>query len=249
MLALFCLRLACGLAGVLLLLNPATINPRFLRTHFLTALGLTALAAASAWDAAGTWLVVALGAVMLFGFLGSITWSLEEAPGGRLLMALTTLALATALVLLELSSPQSAAPGWHLAGDLTSAALLGTSFSAMMLGHSYLIAPSMSVAPLFRVLAALIGALGLRLAVAGAGLWFWTEGGSLTNLTEAVLLWLPVRWGLGFVAPLVLTGMAWQTARIRSTQSATGILYVVVICCFLGELTSQLLLSETHYPL
>ena len=35
--------------------------------------------------------------------------------------------------------------------------------------------------------------------------------------------------------------MAWRTARIRSTQSATGILYVVVIFCFLGELTSQLL--------
>ena len=46
---------------------------------------------------------------------------------------------------------------------------------------------------------------------------------------------------LGFVAPLVLGWMAWQTARIRSTQSATGILYVVVIFCFLGELTSLLL--------
>ena len=45
----------------------------------------------------------------------------------------------------------------------------------------------------------------------------------------------------GFVAPLALDWMAWQTARIRSTQSATGILYVVVIFCFLGELTSQLL--------
>jgi hypothetical protein len=39
--------------------------------------------------------------------------------------------------------------------------------------------------------------------------------------------------------------MAWQTARIRSTQSATGILYVAVIFCFLGELTGQLLWSST----
>jgi len=58
-----------------------------------------------------------------------------------------------------------------------------------------------------------------------------------------------VRWGLGFVAPLVLGVMAWQTARIRSTQSATGLLYVVVIFCFLGELTGQLLLSTTGYTL
>jgi hypothetical protein len=50
-----------------------------------------------------------------------------------------------------------------------------------------------------------------------------------------------LRWLLGFLAPLGLDWMAWQTARIRSTQSATGILYVVVIFCFLGELTSQLL--------
>jgi hypothetical protein len=54
-------------------------------------------------------------------------------------------------------------------------------------------------------------------------------------------LWLPLRWGLGFAAPLGLTWMAWQTARIRSTQSATGILYVVVVFCFLGELTALLL--------
>ncbi len=52
---------------------------------------------------------------------------------------------------------------------------------------------------------------------------------------------LLVRWGVGFVGVLGLTWMAWQTARIRSTQSATGILYVVVIFCFLGELMSQLL--------
>jgi hypothetical protein len=37
--------------------------------------------------------------------------------------------------------------------------------------------------------------------------------------------------------------MAWESAKIRSTQSATGILYVVVIFCFLGELSSQLLLA------
>jgi hypothetical protein len=38
--------------------------------------------------------------------------------------------------------------------------------------------------------------------------------------------------------------MAWQTAKIRSTQSATGILYVVVILTFLGELVGQVLLRN-----
>ena len=249
MLALFCLRLACGMVGSLLLLSPAQLNPRFYRTHFLTALGLTALAAAAAWEAVAGWLAAALAAALLLALLASITWSLEEAPGGYALIVFTTLALAAALALLERTGPKPVPYGWLLAGGLTSAALLGTAFSAMLLGHSYLIAPAMSVAPLFRLLAALAVAVGLRLLVAGLGLWSWTERHSLTNLTDVAVLWLPVRWGLGFVGPLVLCWMAWQTARIRSTQSATGILYVVVIFCFLGELTGQLLLSETHYLL
>ena len=45
MLAIFCLRLACGLLSALLLLSPALVNPRFYRTHFLTVLGLTTTAA------------------------------------------------------------------------------------------------------------------------------------------------------------------------------------------------------------
>jgi hypothetical protein len=54
---------------------------------------------------------------------------------------------------------------------------------------------------------------------------------------------------LGLIAPLVLGWMAWEAARIRSTQSATGILYVVVIVSFLGELTSQLLVEKTGFTI
>jgi hypothetical protein len=132
-----------------------------------------------------------------------------------------------------------------LAADLTSAALLGSATTAMLMGHSYLIAPAMSLTPLMRLLAALAVAAVLRMGVAALGLWSWTADHSLTNLTDVTVWWLPVRWGLGFVGPLLLAWMAWQTVRVRSTQSATGILYVAVIFCFLGELTGQLLLSNT----
>ena len=53
----------------------------------------------------------------------------------------------------------------------------------------------------------------------------------------------------GLAGPAVLSYLTWETAKIRSTQSATGILYVVVILCFLGELTSQLLQTATGYTL
>jgi hypothetical protein len=117
----------------------------------------------------------------------------------------------------------------------------------MLMGHSYLLAPAMALTPLLRLIGLLFVSIAVRAGIAGASLWlFWTAGHSLTNVME-VLLWLPVRWVLGLLLPLVLGVMAWKTARIRSTQSATGILYVVVIFCFLGELLSQLLCRLTGY--
>jgi hypothetical protein len=247
MLPLFCLRLAAGLVGSLLLLNSAQVNPRFFRTHFLVALGLTAVAAVFAW-ASGPALLAALFLGLALCFAGSLVWSLERAPAGRALMVVTSVDLAAALALLEWTGTQPGDLPWALAGSFTSAALLGTATTAMLVGHSYLIAPTMSLTPLRRLLAALFVATGARLLVAAAGLWFWTGGHALFTLEDDTVLWLPLRWGLGFVGPLVLGALAWQTARLRSTQSATGILYVVVIFCFLGELTAQLLGSTPDWP-
>ena len=99
----------------------------------------------------------------------------------------------------------------------------------------------MSLTPIRRLLVGLVVALVLRLAFSAAGLWCWTAGRSLATLTEVAVLWLPLRWGLGFALPLVLAVLAWKTLRIPNTQSATGILYIAVVFCFLGELTGQLL--------
>jgi hypothetical protein len=158
---------------------------------------------------------------------------------------LTALALGAGLCLLEPGTrPEGEAAGGALPallGGLTSAALLGAALTAMLMGHSYLIAPAMSLTPLLRLLAALALALAARMAADGYALGCWTAGHSLGNLRGDALLWLPLRWVLGLLLPLGLCWMAWQAARIRSTQSATGILYVVVVFCFLGELTAQLL--------
>ncbi len=253
MLALFCLRLAAGLLACLLLLSPSSaagprplVSPRFYRTHFLTVLALACAALLLLRDSASWPVLAALGAALGLAFLGSLSWSLEGAPGGTALLVLALLALLAGLALHETAPPAS--PARALLGGLTSAAYLGAALTAMLLGHSYLIAPAMSIAPLMRILAALALALGARALVDGGALGHWTAGHSLGTLEGDVLLWLPVRWAVGFVAPLVLTWMAWQTARIRSTQSATGILYVVVIFCFLGELTG-LLLRQTGVTL
>jgi hypothetical protein len=194
-------------------------------------------------ESADVWLWAALVAGGVLAFVGQAVWLLEGAPGGRVLTALTSAALGAALLLAGWG--QGRAAGWLLADDLTAAALLGAATTAMLIGHSYLIAPAMSLTPLLRLLAVLAVATLCRMAVAGAGLWRWTNTPATASLETDTMLWLPVRWLLGFVGPLALGWMAWETAKIRSTQSATGILYVVVILCFLGELTGQLLLGKT----
>src|SRR5262245_50247588 len=121
--------------------------------------------------------------------------------------------------------------------------------TAMLLGHSYLISPGLSLAPLIRQLAALAIALALRVCIGGVSLWLWSSSHDLTNLSDETVLWLPVRWLVGLVGPAVASLFAYRTAQIRSTQSATGILYVVVILVFLGELMSLLLTRITGLPL
>jgi hypothetical protein len=220
--------------------------------QFLIVLGLTVSAAAAERDKAEWGLWVGLITTAIFALLGSIVWSLETVPGGRIIMLLSSVSLLATLAIEELGESSNPQPGlytWQLLGGLTSAALLGTATSAMLMGHSYLVAANMSITPLLRLLAALFVATGLRMVMAGVGLWSWSHEHSLLNLENETVLWLPVRWGLGLVGPFVLGGMAWSAATIRSTQSATGILYVVVIFCFLGELTSQLLQANSGYIL
>jgi hypothetical protein len=262
--ATFCLRLAAGLLFMLPILSPAPIPPRFYRVHFLTALGLLVVAGFFIHEQATPGFWAAYGVACLGCLIGSIVWHLDEAPGGRIAVYLTPVALAACLIYggillredgstpVQMVAGNSLTPLVERSGsplrtldDLLGAFVLGSAMTAMLMGHSYLISPAMTIVPLIQLLAALGVSVLVRIGLAGFGLWEWTSHHGASNLETELLLWLPVRWGLGLIAPLVLGWMAWETARIRSTQSATGILYGVVIVCFLGELTSQLLVVKT----
>jgi hypothetical protein len=241
LLSAFALRLAAGMIACLLVLSPSQVNPRYFRTHFLTALGLGVVAYLFLpWGA--SWVLQGLMiAAMVVALCGSVSFGLENAPGGKVFAWLDAVLLFAALVWQSLVGAPDVAGPWAVAGDVTSALLLGAAMSAMLMGHIYLIAPSMSLSPLYRLLGVAAVALLLRGLTDGVALACWTRTHSFSNLGNDTLLWLPVRWLVGIAGPLVLGWMAWESARIRSTQSATGILYVVVILCFLGELTGLLL--------
>lgn len=253
MVAAFCLRLAAGLLLMLPILPAAQIPPRFYRVHFLTALGLLAVVALFFFETADTLFWVLFALAFIGCLIGSIVWHLHEAPGGILAALVTPIALTACLIyggILERTSDQERVePAMRFADDATSALVVGSATTAMLMGHSYLIAPAMTMAPLMRLLAAGAVSVILRISLACIGLWGWTSLGGASTLDIEVVLWLTVRWAIGFIAPIVLGWMAWETARIRSTQSATGILYVVVILCFLGELMSMLLVQKTGFVL
>jgi hypothetical protein len=105
----------------------------------------------------------------------------------------------------------------------------------------------MQLGPLRKLLVLIAVAVGLRAAVCGAALALYWSGPSAPD--QRVMLLLAWRWLAGLLAVAVLVWMTWQTLKIPNTQSATGILYVVVIATFLGELASQLLSSEPGGPL
>jgi len=259
MLAIFSLRLALGMLGSLFLLSPSQMHPRFFRTHFLTALGLGVVASVIGWDNLPWWVRCV---PALLALIGSLVWAFELVPVGWFLVLLNCAALAFLLWHSEPIGlpvpPQEEGPltflvhrdHWRPFCDhVTSAALLGFAMTAMLVGHSYLISPGLSIRPMLLQLAAFFIALILRMIVAVIALAIWKENHSLTNLNDEVVLWLPVRWLIGLAAPAFFGFLAYRTARIRSTQSATGILYVVVILVFLGELNALLLQKITGLPL
>jgi DMSO reductase anchor subunit len=60
---------------------------------------------------------------------------------------------------------------------------------------------------------------------------------TVTPLSNLAIGW--IRLLVGFAIPLVLGGMAWKLVRDRSFQSATGMLYLIVVCTLAGEIMAR----------
>jgi hypothetical protein len=234
----FCLRLALGLGLALWLLPPSEIAPRFHRIQMVIVLGLVTAASLWAWGRAEAGFFLGVGLACGACLMGSFFWSVHWVAPARGSLIVLGVGLVTALADLRQDPMRLSCLGSALV-DLGAALLLGLATTSMLVGHWYLIAPTMSLEPLLRLLRGLAGALAVRMVTAAGQIV--AAYPAMSDLDAPAWLWLALRWGVGFVGLAGLSWMAWQTARIRSTQSATGILYVVTIFSFLGELTDQLL--------
>ena len=163
--------------------------------------------------------------------------------------------LSTTLQALDVSrGAPGSMPLLTVASFLSSVALLGGACGAMVLGHWYLVVPSLDVAHLQSIVRLHIGSTLVRALVVGASVFIaivsWQPG--VPNFEryifsiDGIFFWQRILFGLA--GPALLSYMTWETAKIQSTQSATGILYVDFFTVIVGEVLAKYVLLATKVP-
>jgi hypothetical protein len=195
-------------AGSPVTADPAYDVPRRAALALFTALALVATLVLARGGAARIPLLAGLGAGVAALLLGALTWGGGTAGAIPLAIQLLVLAAAT-----------------------------GGVFAAMILGHWYLVTPKLPEGPLVLVSRRLLWVVGLQVMLfvgwVGFGMGPGAGGpgasgqpfGALVG-PWALFVWLRLIVGLLF--PLVVSWAALQTARTRSMESATGLLYINV---------------------
>ncbi|MSR57683.1 MAG: hypothetical protein EXS05_08425 [Planctomycetaceae bacterium] len=239
--AFFAIRLIVGIAWVLWLMPRKQVAAAYFRIQMLLILGLSVLFGLTSpnlkWYAA---------ALAVTSFAGSVMWLLERRRAGAVAIGVIAIAgwIVIALVLPATEAPEAKMFDNIRISALASAATLGTAMSGMLLGHRYLTAPGMPLAPLYRLNDMLGLASLLRMGI------------SILNLAESwhslsdstYVIWLALRWLAGIAGPLAVWYMVRRILVYKNTQSATGVLFVGVILTFIGELTGDLLYRTTGVP-
>jgi protein NrfD len=210
-------------------------------------------------NAALSWSDIALvfsAAIAVF-YWATIGRVFTRARTAILASAATTGLIAIALQGLEISSGRSpAVAALTVLSFLTSALMLGGACTAMILGHWYLVIPSMEVSYLQAIVKGHIASMLVRIVVVGAAVWFAIASFQVDSglpsfrhyimSVDGIFFWQRVLFGLA--GPAVLSYLTWETAKIRSTQSATGILYVDFFTVVVGEVLAKYIVLATHVP-
>jgi len=203
--------------------------------------------------------LLGLGFLLAFLYYGAIwreRWTPALVPAGLALIAIVAVLLLTGANLVPAPTPLPHR-SWLIVVDLLSTAfILGWSLVTMLLGHWYLVVPKLSFRYLtvycrVLVVAVIVRSLSTALSLVAAASVDpfilphpWQMLVSLSG--QGMFFWFRVLWGL--VIPLLLAWMALHCARNRSNQSATGILYVLLVGTFIGEITALYLTVTTGVP-
>ncbi len=139
-------------------------------------------------------------------------------------------------------------------GQALSGMLLGSITVTWLLGHAYLTATRMTIAPLGHFSRVLLWAVAVRggfLLLSIAVAWTTSNDAAPPILTRMADAWIVVllRVGVGLVAVGVFALMVRACVRLRATQSATGILYFGSLFAYIGELANQHLVVAWAWPM
>ena len=233
-------RFNAGLAAILLAVafafRPADPSASGASLLTLAGLGVCEFAIVIYWATVGR---------MLASIRPALVWTAVAAGGAAIVIQALMLSADRAAGMQALT----------VASFVSSAALLGGACTAMILGHWYLVIPSMPVSHLQSIVKVHIVSMVVRVAVVGAAVFLaivtWQPGLGPSfrhYITSAggIFFWQRVLFGL--FGPALLSYLTWETAKIRSTQSATGILYVDFFTVVVGEVLAKYLLLATRVP-
>jgi protein NrfD len=238
-------RFNAGLAAILLvtalafrygMLGPADVEASRAGAYGLIALDCAAAAVVIYWATVGRMLASIRPAIVAVAVAGG--------------------AIAIVCEALAVSAGRSgASEALTIASFVSSAALLGGTCTAMILGHWYLVIPSMQVSHLQSIVKWHMASMVVRIVVVVAAIvvalatWQPGLGPSFHRYImsiDGIFFWQRVLFGL--VGPAILSYLTWETAKIRSTQSATGILYVDLFTVVVGEILAKYILLATRVP-
>ena len=121
---------------------------------------------------------------------------------------------------------------------------LGSVAAAMLLGHWYLVTPSLSPRPLRRMVWLLIGALVAQAAAFGVAV-ATVPGGALSG-PMAWLTWL--RLAVGTLLPIGIAVLAMLASRAASLQASTGLLYIGLALVMAGGIAGTSITYITGVP-
>ncbi|MAV34121.1 MAG: hypothetical protein CMJ59_01565 [Planctomycetaceae bacterium] len=252
----FAFRLTFGVALAMRITPAQLVSSGFFRVHLWVLLGVNTFTGLILFNGMGnarydfhygpTTLALTL-LLVVTCYLGSVCWLYQwHRLGGLALSFIVLSGLAAAILTMPWNARTTVISiTLGLLDVVSSGLLLGSILSAMLLGHWYLNAPSMTLTPLNRLVLLLIAAALFRTLICGIGSTLVMLDSSVSPLLGT---WLAFRWIAGLLGTLVIAWFTRLTLAVPNTQSATGLLYAGVVLAFMGELIAAMVSAEYQYP-
>ena len=191
------------------------------------------------------WSIGYIGALLALAFFCWVGTDAARRVVGVATLAVGGVCIAKAAVAI---GPAIAGAAGAVAVLVPATLVTGATLAGMLLGHYYLVAPSLSFRPLRQMVRLVLGALGVEAAVIAAVLVTSSPNARGQLITGYALpFWLLVI-GAGIVFTAVVTLLTGHFARIRANQPATAMLYVLIISVLMGVVPAHLLFFVTGTP-